>query len=76
MPAERGLGLDEEVSAASARKQPAQPGEHSPISRPQSRTFHLPAQEGNLVAKHDDFDGQLLLAAPREPDLLKQTDEG
>ena len=34
------------------------------------------AQDRNLVAKHDDFDGEVLLLTPREPNQLERTDEG
>jgi hypothetical protein len=36
----------------------------------------LPAQDGNLVAQHDDLDGQVLLLTMRETDQLKNADEG
>src|ERR1017187_9550588 len=44
--------------------------------RPQCRTRHLSSQDRNLVAKHDDFDGEVLLFTPREPNQLERTDEG
>src|ERR1039458_1044310 len=44
--------------------------------RPQCRTRHLSSQDRNLVANHDDFDGEVLLFTPREPNQLERTDEG
>ena len=76
MPAEQSLRLDEEASPASNRQQSAQSSEHCSIRWLQGRTRHLPAQDGNLVAEHDDLDGQLLLSIARETDQLKYADEG
>ena len=66
--AEQGLGLDEEAPATSGREHPTQSGEHCAVRRSKYRTCHLAAQHGDLVAKHDDLDGQLILSTPREPD--------
>jgi hypothetical protein len=35
----------------------------------------LAAQDRQLVAQHDDLDGELVLAVPREPDQLGDADE-
>jgi hypothetical protein len=53
-----------------------QSSENRSISWPQSRTRHLAAQDGNLVAEHDDLDGQVPLPATEETTQLEQTDEG
>lgn len=37
---------------------------------------HLATEDGQLVTKHDDFHGQLLLGSPEEPDQLEHSDEG
>jgi hypothetical protein len=75
MPAQQGLRLDEESTPASNRQKSAQSGEHCPIRWLQGRTGHLPTQDGNLVAEHDDLDGQLFLSIARETDQLKHADE-
>jgi hypothetical protein len=71
MPAKQSLRLDEEATPASNREQSAQSSEHCPIRWFQGRTGHLPAQDGNLVAEHDDLDGQVLLSIAGEMDQLK-----
>jgi hypothetical protein len=60
---------------ASNRQESAQSSEHCPIPWLQGRTCHLPAQDGNLVAEHDDLDGQLVLSIARETDQLKDAHE-
>jgi hypothetical protein len=62
MPAQQSLRLDEESTPASNRQQSAQSSKHCSIRWLQGRTGHLPAQDGNLVAEHDDLDGQLVLS--------------
>jgi hypothetical protein len=76
MPTKESLRLDKEATPASNRQQPAQSSKHRPIRWLQGRTGHLPAQDGNLVAEHDDLDGQLFLSIARETDQLKYADEG
>ena len=76
MPAEQGLGLDEETPSANRREHPAQPGEHRSVRWPQRRADDLAPQHRDLVTEHDDLDGQILLLAPREPHQLEQTNEG
>jgi len=61
MPSQQGLWLDKEASSAGSREKPAQSGENRSIRGPQSRTRHLSAHDGNLVAEHYDLDGQVLL---------------
>jgi hypothetical protein len=62
MPAQQGLRLDKEASSASSRQKPAQSSEHCSIYRQKCGTRHLSAQDGDLVAEHDDFYGQLFLS--------------
>ena len=62
MPAQQGLRLDKEASPVSNRQNPAQPGEHCSIRWMQGRARNLSAQDGDLVAEHDDFYGQLFLS--------------
>jgi hypothetical protein len=76
MPSQQGLRLAKEASPAGSRQKPAQTSEYHSICRKQCRTGHLSSQDSNLVAEHDDLDGQVLLPTPGEPDQLEQTDEG
>ena len=76
MPTQQRLGLDKEPSSASSRQKPAQSSEYCSIRWLQGRTHHLSAQDGDLVAEHDDLDCQLLLASTGEADQLEETDEG
>ena len=76
MPAQQGLRLDKNSSPASNRQKPAQTCEHCSIRWLQCRTRHLSAQDGDLVAEHDDLDGQVLLLTTRETDQLKNAEEG
>ncbi len=66
VPAEQGLGLDEEPPATAPIKEPTQPGEQSPIGRPEGRSDHLATEHGNLMTEHDEFDGQILVVTPTE----------
>ena len=75
MPAEQGLGLDEEPPPAPAAKEPAQPGEQRPVAGSQRRAGHLAAEDRHLVAEHDDFDRQFVVVTPREPEQLEDSDE-
>ena len=59
MPSQQGLGLDKEPSTASRRQEPAQSSEDSSVHGPKCRTRHLSSQDRNLVANHDDFDGEV-----------------
>ena len=69
MPAQQGLGPDEEASRASSRQKPTQSSEYRSIRWSQGRTGHLAAQDG-------DLDGQVLLLTPRETYQLEHADEG
>jgi hypothetical protein len=53
-------GLDEEATPARSRQQSAHSSEHRPIRWLQGRTCHLSTQDGDLMAKHHDFYGQLI----------------
>jgi hypothetical protein len=76
MPAQQRLRLDKEASPASSRQKPAQSSEHCSIRWLQGRTRHLSSQDGDLVAQHNDLDGQVLLLTTRETDQLKSANEG
>ena len=47
-----------------AADQPAEPGKECSIRGSQRRARHLPSQDGNLMAKHNDFDGQIRFVGP------------
>jgi hypothetical protein len=49
VPAEQGLGLQEEPSSTPAAEQSSQPGEQSTIRGSQSRSDNLSVKHGNLV---------------------------
>jgi hypothetical protein len=76
MPTQQRLELDKEPSSASSRQKPAQSSGYCSIRWLQGRTRHLSAQDGDLVAEHDDLDRQLLLASTGQADQLEETDEG
>jgi hypothetical protein len=76
VPAEQGLGLDEESASTSTIKQPAQSGEQCPIGRPEGRSDHLTTEHGNLVSEHDDFNGQLVAVEAIDEQQLEDSDEG
>jgi hypothetical protein len=75
MPAQKGLGLDEEPPPASAVKEPTQSGEQRSVRWSERRAGHLATQDGHLVAEHDDFDRQFFVGAPEEPKQLENPDE-
>ena len=52
-----------------------QPGEKRPVTGPQRRASHPTTQDRHLVAKHNDFDGQLVIVTPKEPGQLENPDE-
>jgi hypothetical protein len=75
VPAEQGLGLDEEPSLLPAAKEPPQPSEEDPIRLSRCWSGHLATQNGHLVPEHDDFDCQFLVVTPKELDQLEDPDE-
>jgi hypothetical protein len=76
MPPKQGLGLDEESPQAPAAKVSTQSGEQRSVRGPQRRSDHLTTQHSNLVAEHDDFNGQLVAVTPAQAQLLEDSDEG
>jgi len=76
MPSKQGLWLDEESSSPSGRNKPEQSSEHCSIRWLQGRTRHLSAQDGDLLAEHDDLDGQFFLSIATETNQLKNANEG
>jgi hypothetical protein len=75
VPAEQGLGLDEESHAMAPVKEPTQPGEQGSIRRAQGGPVYLAAKDSDLMTEHDDFNGQLVFVAPTEEHQLEDSDE-
>ena len=75
MPAQQRLGLDEEPSLVPTAEEPTQPGKQRPVAGPQSRTGHLAAEHRYFVSEHDDFDRQVSVVTPDEPEQLEYSDE-
>jgi hypothetical protein len=75
VPAEQGVGLDEEAPETAAGEQSCQPGEQRPVSRLESRTADLAAEHRHFVAEHDHLDRQLVAGGPRELDQLADAKE-
>jgi len=76
VPAEQGFGLNEEPATTPTVEESSQPGEHGAIWGSQSRSDDLTAKDGNLVAEHDDLDGQIVAVAPTEAHQLEDPGEG
>ncbi len=74
--AEQGVGLHEEPSQTSTAKEPTRSSEQRPIVRAKSRPGHLATEHGNLVAKHDELDGQFFVVMPNRTEQLEDSDEG
>jgi hypothetical protein len=75
VPAEQGLGLDAERASVPTIKESAQAGEQRSIRVLHCRPGHLATKHSNFVAKHDDFDRQLLVPLPQEREQLEHADE-
>jgi hypothetical protein len=56
MPAEERVRGDEERLPAHARKESARRRQEGPVSRVEVRTCGQPSQDGEFVAKHEDFE--------------------
>jgi hypothetical protein len=76
VPAEQRLGPAEELGAVLTVEKPTQTGEYSLVAGSQNRANHLTTEYGDRLAKHDDLDRQLLVAASHEPGKLEHLDEG
>jgi hypothetical protein len=61
VPSQEGLGPDEGASPPGSRQEPAEPGQDCSVRWPQRGAGDLAAQDGNLVAEHDDLDNRVLL---------------
>jgi hypothetical protein len=65
MPAEQGLGLDEQLSETPTREAPAEPGEKCPVRGPESRAVHVTPEHRHLLTEHDYFNGKLTVVSRR-----------
>lgn len=75
VPAKQGLGLNEEPASVPTIEESAQSGKDCSVRGFQGRTGHLATQDRHLMSKQDYFDGQLVVAPPKEPDKLEHPDE-
>jgi hypothetical protein len=55
--------------------QPAEASKECSIGRSQSRSGHLPSQDGNLVPEHDHLDGQTGVVGPLQTEDLHGPEE-
>jgi hypothetical protein len=76
MPTKQGVGLDEEPSALRPGDQPAEASKERAVLRLQSRTVHLATEDGHLVSKDNDLDGQIGVVGPLQEEDLDGPDEG
>lgn len=76
MPTKQGAGLDEEPSELRSGDQPAEAGKKRSIRGSQGGAGHLPTEDGDLVAEHDDFDGQIGVVGPLQAEDLDGPEEG
>jgi len=65
MPAQQGLGRDDEAGPTPPRQQPRGRGEKDPIGVGELGPGHLPTQDRQLMAQHDDL--EVLRALRSEP---------
>ena len=63
------------TSPAATTEQPTQSGKQRPVRRPKGGSGHLPTEDRNLVAEHDDLDRQLFVVVPGEAEQIKDSDE-
>jgi len=63
VPAQDGVGRDEEHRPASAGQHPTQRRKDRPIGGPERGSPHLTAKDSELVAQHRDLDVLGVLAA-------------
>jgi hypothetical protein len=75
MPPQQGLGLDEEPPQPPTTEESAQSGEQRPVGRSQDGARHLAAEDGHLVAQHDDLDRKFVVVTPKDPEELEDPDE-
>jgi hypothetical protein len=76
MPTEQRVGLYEESRQLRPGDQPTEAGKERTIRRLQSRAGYLPAEDGHLVAEHDNLDGQIGVVGPLQEEELDGPDEG
>src|ERR1039458_1925801 len=76
VPAEQRLGLQEEPTSTSSVHESTQSGDKCSIGWTEHRSSDLPTKDCNLVAEHDDLDGQIVAVAVTQMDQLEDLDEG
>jgi hypothetical protein len=75
MPADQGLGLDEEPSQASMARQPAQSGDSARSGGRSTGRAILPPEHRNLVTKQDHLYGELSTVTSMKSEQLEDSDE-
>ena len=75
MPAQQGRRLDEEMPETLVGEQSRQPGQHRSICRLERRSVDLASEDRHLMAQHQDFNGEIDIAASGEPDQLEDAAE-
>jgi hypothetical protein len=76
MPAEQGVGLDEEPMKFRSGDEPAEAGEERSIRWSQNWAGHLSSENCNLVTEHDDLDSQIRVVGPLQAEELHGAEEG
>jgi hypothetical protein len=75
MPTQQRVGLHQEAGPAGSREDAADRGEQRPIGRLQLGTWDLSAQDGELVAQHEDFQVLGGLATSQQHEQLDRAAE-
>jgi hypothetical protein len=75
VPAQQSGRLDEAPSLAKAREQSPQAGQDCPVGWLKRQRVDLASEYLDLVAQHDDLDGEVGVLAAGEPDQLKDANE-
>jgi len=75
VPTQQGCWLDEEAPESPTGEQSREPRQHRSICWLQRRSVDLAPEDCQLVAQHDDFDGEIRATATDQSDDLKDTAE-
>jgi hypothetical protein len=76
IPAQQGVGFHEEPPPATTTEEPTQFREQRSIRWSRSRSGHVAAEDGNLVAEHDDLNCQITTVTPTQAEQLEDSDAG
>jgi len=76
VPAEQRLRLHEEPTSTSSVHESTQSGDQRSIGWTEHWSSDLATKDGNLVAEHDDLDGQIVAVAVTQTDQPEDLDEG